>query len=136
MYWSLLGIGLATVLVGCASTPPGVVHTTPARADAFKCTKDLLTAWGYDLQVVDGAAQTLEAEVRRNHAPTGATREIITASVSSSPDVADVLQVRLRAFDYRMAEHSLPINRQTVVEVRPSDAIIADGEQVLTSCGA
>jgi type IV pilus biogenesis protein CpaD/CtpE len=131
----VLGACAITLFMGCASTPPGIVLTAPARADAFECAKDYLLAQGYDLRTVDDAAQTLEAEVRQAYPPVGAVREIITTSVAQAEDAADAFRISVQAFGYRSAEHNLPIHRQSITEIRPSEHVLADGKQVLTSCG-
>lgn len=133
---SLLGVSAVTLFVGCATASPGVVQTAPARADAFECAKDLLAGRGYELREVDVSAQTFEAEVHRAYPPTGAVREIIAAVVSRPEGAAAELRVSVRAFDYRPAQHGLPINRQEISEIRPSEQVVADGAQVLESCSA
>lgn len=81
-----------------------------------------------------GEDLTLEAEVRLNHSPMGATREIITTSLSRSSAPPE-LSVMASAWVYDSAEHSLPVARQSVTEVRPSDRLVEDARRVLETCG-
>lgn len=57
-------------------------------------------------------------------------------SLAQPAESGEELRVTIRAWDYRPAEHSLPIRRQSVTEIRPSDEAVTDARQVLDSCGA
>lgn len=129
-----LGVTASVLLMGCATTSPGVVETAPAGGDAMACAAGVLSDRGYDVRGADQAAHILEAEVRRDYSPIGAVREIITTSLDPASTPAE-LTVAARAWDYQAAQHSLPVNRQSVTEVRPSVEVAADARMVLETCG-
>lgn len=131
---SYLGMAASVLLVGCATTPPAVVETAPASGDAMTCAAGVLAERGYDVRGTDQAALTLEAEVRRDYSPIGAVREIITTSLDPASTPA-ALTVAARAWEYQAAQHSLPVNRQSITEVRPSGQVAADARMVLETCG-
>ena len=122
------------LLAACTTARPAVVATAPAGDDALICAGDLLAAQGYEVRQGKGAEATLEGEVRLNHAPMGATREIITTSVDGSATPA-ALTVVAGAWEYRPAEHNLPVARQSVTEIRPSDRLVADARLIVETCG-
>lgn len=121
------------LLVGCSTARPGVMETGPVSGDAMTCVSSVFAERGYDVQAADGGA--LEAEARIDRSGQGAVREIITASIDRSSTPAK-LTVTTRAWEYQPAQHSLPVSRQSVREVRPSDKALADARTVFTTCGA
>ena len=125
----------ALVLIGgCATTSPAVVMTAPAGRAAVACAARVLEERGYDLRKPDKPGETLQAERRLVYAPMGAVREIITASVDGTGTPAR-LQATVRAWDYQPAQHDLPIDRQSVTEIRPSREAVTDARAVLEGCG-
>lgn len=131
---SYLGMTTSLLLVGCATASPGVVETAPADGDAITCAAGVLADRGYEVRGADQAAPVLEAEVRRDYSPVGAVREIITTSLDGSSRPAE-LTVAARAWEYQAAQHSLPVARQSVTEIRPSAEVAADARLVLETCG-
>lgn len=127
-------IALVLVLTGCAPTSQAVVDTAPARSEAVACAARVLAWRGYDVQQARESSDTLEAEARLTYAPVGAVREIITTSLDRTAAPAE-LRVAVRAWSYQPAQHSLPMARQSITEVPPSDRAITDAQLVLTACG-
>lgn len=130
-YWGAVALVLT---VGCNTAPPAVVQTSPAGDGAMTCAAGVLAERGYEVREGAGPEVTLEGEVRLDYSPVGATREIITLSVDGTPTPAE-LTATAGAWEYRAAEHSLPIARQSVTEVRPSDKLVADARMILETCG-
>lgn len=130
-YWGAVALVLT---VGCSTARPAVVGTSPADDGAMTCAAGVLAERGYEVREGAGPELTLEGEVRLDHSPLGAIREIITTSVDriSTPPKLTVIA---GAWEYRSAEHSLPIARQSVTEVRPSDEVVADARMILETCG-
>ena len=126
-----LGMTACILLVGCATARPGVVETGPASTDAMSCASSLLNDRGYDVRASDGGA--LEAESRIDRSGQGAVREIITASLDRSSTPAE-FTVTTRAWEYQPAQHNLPVDRQSVMEVRPSEEALADAHTVFARC--
>ena len=129
-----LGMVAMVLIAGCASPRPAVVATSPAGDVAMACAAEVLVDSGYEVREGRGPDLTLEAEVRLNHSPVGATREIITTSLSRSSAPPE-LSVITSAWMYDSAEHSVPVARQSVTEVRPSDRLVEDARRVLETCG-
>ena len=126
-----LGMTAWICLVGCSAARPGVVETRPASSDALTCASSLLAERGYDVRPAHDAA--LEAETRIDRSGQGAAREIITASLNRASTPVE-LTVTTRAWEYQPAQHNLPVNRQSVTEVRPSDEALADAQAVFARC--
>lgn len=131
MRGSYLKMTACILLLGCSTAPPGVVQSAPASRDAMTCASSLLAERGYDVRAADGTA--LEAETRIDRSGQGAVREIITATLDRASTPAE-LTLTTRAWAYQPAQHNLPVNRQSVMEVRPSEEALVDARTVLARC--